>query len=726
MDSFISALVCSDDSGKGRKFALLHPREGAAPLEIFLHSTPIPLCRDCGSLGVAEVLDLACAGPWSPLTFASVAIHDFWPGGIHGGGDCLRLEQLVHRWDLCIADVDQYLGYFTEAATLSTLRRWCCSRRPTHFQVERQNTGTTIAQSRLEVALREALQVQVALYRHQPLLGHAAILPPAWTTAANEISFKTQLQTTVAAQRLFQWLCQDLRCCCRAGRGVRAMYNASSETQAAPIARIWLSWSASAMKHTWRFNDSTSTLCPNLLNFTSNACNPVSAAALLKARSVDLARLCPPRIDERFHCRRIAACDERQYGFLDVFVTPKFHLVVLLAEATDSRARARTSGPTFPLPVSDANLRRTSSADSSRNWWWWRVEFVRVAFRSLVRQRMLPESGGKSIRSSRLATPSSNGWFPWIWEIQAPPSGISQTLHPRRRLSREMRWWTSPPLVVSEHHANDAAAQGSSSLPSCQAPRIDAEVYGIQQLDSDSKWWIADTLMQERTRWRTSCATLSPRRQRVLYQWWHCCCFRWKVRHEDPSVRVKERWLHEPCDAPMRSSNTLSTLTHDTYSSDGRSKGGLMKKSMASTSKNFLRSLHTRTWASLSKSGRPTADVKITIAYSEPPLRWNCGRAKQKRRSGCDGNLISLVGEDPKGRLKKSDSTSPWIGNTRSPSTCRDNWALVHQVTQPSQLQRIPHIAVLSRRTQCAGCGPWQTSRPRPQSGALAHHWFWV
>ena len=35
---------------------------------------------------------------------------------------------------------------------------------------------------------------------------------------------------------------------------------------------------------------------------------------------------------------------------------------------------------------------------------------------------------------------------------------------------------------------------------------------------------------------------------------------------------------------------------------------------------------------------------------------------KLKQRSGCDGNLISLVGEDPKGPLKKSDATSPYSG----------------------------------------------------------------
>ena len=84
--------------------------------------------------------------------------------------------------------------------------------------------------------------------------------------------------------------------------------------------------SASVMKHGWR----STTLAPSdpkLLDFTSKACNP--------CHGLSTARLCPPRIEERLHHKRIAACDERQDGFLDVFVTPQFHLLLVERQLLD-------------------------------------------------------------------------------------------------------------------------------------------------------------------------------------------------------------------------------------------------------------------------------------------------------------------------------------------------------------------------------------------------------
>ena len=98
------------------------------------------------------------------------------------------------------ADVDQYLGYFTDAATLTTWRR-CLARAA--LPISRLNDRT-------QVKRKHNHDLKLLCGRHckskwrcssinlcRTLLGHAAI-----SRHADELSFHLQLQITVVAQRL--------------------------------------------------------------------------------------------------------------------------------------------------------------------------------------------------------------------------------------------------------------------------------------------------------------------------------------------------------------------------------------------------------------------------------------------------------------------------------------------------------------------------------------------
>ena len=132
-----------------------------------------------------------------------------------------------------------------------------------HFQAERQDTRTTSEQSRLEVALREALQVQVALFKTSTSAGLCQATlqfrSPLGPLRLMKFPFKFSFGPLCGCpETLPVTLRQDLRCCCRTrSRCQSDIQRHTSAAQAAPIARIWLSWSASVMKHRWRFNAST-------------------------------------------------------------------------------------------------------------------------------------------------------------------------------------------------------------------------------------------------------------------------------------------------------------------------------------------------------------------------------------------------------------------------------------------------------------------------------------